>query len=289
MLTAVGSCGATKGSNGVMKSNHRWALENRYAVLLVAVIAALCVGAVVAAFALDDDDEVTAGPPPRFATVSDLVRQPAKFFRRELGVTGEVAEVLGPRALVLGGEEFEGGDSLLVIGKERFTAPGTRRHQRALLENDIVDVAGTLRIFDREQLQKRLGVTLDDRLQRFEGEPVLVVEEILVTPRLLNLHDRVAISRIVARPRAYIGKLVSVQGRVTDVIRGEAFVLDNKLLVLAGGLRANAVEKGQALRVVGGVRRLDSDQLPTRGSIDEHLFGELARTPAIVAQSIERE
>lgn len=265
------------------------ALENRYAVLLVAVIAALCVGAVVAALVLDDDDEASAGPPPRFATVSDLVRQPAKFFRREVGVTGEVAEVLGPRALVLGGEEFEGGDSLLVIGKERFTTPGTRRHQRALLENDIVDVAGTLRIFDREQLQKRLGVTLDDRLQRFDGEPVLVVEEILVTPRLLNLHDRVAISRIVALPRAYIGKLVSLQGRVTDVIRGEAFVLDDKLLVLAGGLRADAVEKGQALRVVGGVRRLDSDQLPTRGSIDEHLFGELTRTPAIVAQSIERQ
>lgn len=246
-------------------------------------------GAIVAALVLDGDDEASAGPPPRFATVTDLVRQPAKFFRREVGVSGEVAEVLGPRALVLGGEEFEGGESLLVIGRERFSTPGARRHQRALLENDLVDVAGTLRVFDRQDLQKRLGVRLADRLQRFEGEPVLVVEEILVTPRLLNLHDPVAIDQIATRPRAYIGKLVSVQGRVTDVVRGEAFVLDDKLLVLAGALRAGAIQKGQTLRVLGGVRRLDPDQRPERGNIDEQLFGELARTPAIVAQSIELE
>jgi hypothetical protein len=251
------------------------------------VVAVLCVAATVAALVFGDDDEASAGAPPRFATVTDLVRQPGKFFRREVGVSGEVAEVLGPRALVLGGEEFEGGDSLLVVGSERFTTPGARRNQRALLENDLVDVAGTLRVFDRQELQKRLGVRLADRLQRFEGEPVLVVEEILVTPRLLNLHDPVAIGQIVARPRAYIGKLVSVQGRVTGVVRGEAFVLDDKLLVLAGALRAGTVEKGQTLRVPGGVRRLDPDQRPERGNIDEELFGELARTPAIVAQSIE--
>lgn len=113
---------------------------------------------------------------------------------------------------MLGGEEFEGGNSLLVVGKERFTTPGARRHQRALLENDLVDVAGTLRIFDRQALQRLLGVTLDERLQRFEGEPVLVVEEILVTPRLLTLHDPVAIDQIVDRPRTYIGKLASVRG-----------------------------------------------------------------------------
>ena len=264
--------------------------ERRYVLLLVgAVIAGLCVGAIVAALVVDrDDDEAAAGPPPRFASVSDLVREPARFLRREVGVSGEVAEVLGPRALVLGGEEFEGGDSLLVVGREPFTTPGARRHQRALVENDLVDVAGTLRIFKRDQLQRRLGVTLEDRLERFEGEPVLVVEEILVNPRLLDLHDRVPIDRIVARPRAYTGKLVSVEGRVTDVIRGEALVLDDKLLVLAAALRANSIEKGQRITVLGGVRRLDPDQLPGRGNIDERLFDELASTPAIVARSIER-
>lgn len=273
-----------------MKVERRHARGRPYALLLLgAVSAGLCIGGVAVALVLDRDDEATAGPPPRFATVSDLVRQPAKFFRREVGVSGEVAEVLGPRALVLGGEEFEGGDSLLVVGRQRLAALGARRHQRALLENDLVNVAGTLLLFDMQKLQKRLGVTLDDRLQRFQGEPVLVVEEILVTPRLLDLHDPAAIDQIVASPRAYIGKLVSVHGRVTDVIRGEAFVLDGKLLVLAGALRANAIEKGQALTVVGGVRRLDSDQLPQRGTIDEHLFGELSRTPAIVAHSIAPE
>lgn len=99
-----------------------------------------------------------------------------------------------------------------MIGREPFTTPGARRHQRALLENDLVDVAGTLRIFDKEELQKRLRVSLEDRLERFEGEPVLVVDEILVTPRLLDPHDRVSADQIVALPRAYIGKLVSVQG-----------------------------------------------------------------------------
>jgi hypothetical protein len=262
-------------------------LERRPLVLIVAaVIGGLCVGAIVAALLVEDDDEASAGAPPRFASVSDLVRQPAKFFRREVGVSGEVAEVLGPRALVLGGEEFEGGDSLLVVGREAFTTPGARRHQRAVLENDLVDVAGTLRIFDTERLEKRLGVGLVDRLKRFEGEPVLMVEEILVNERLLDLHDPVPIDRIITRPRAYIG--VSVRGTVTDVLRGEAFVLDDKLLILAAPLRANSIDKGQKLAVVGGVRRLDHDQLPERGRIDEQLFGELVRTPAIVAESIER-
>ncbi len=257
--------------------------------LLGVVVAGVCAGAIATAVLPDDDGDASADPPPRFASVSDLVRKPARFLRREVGVSGEVAEVLGPRALLLGGEEFEGGDSLLIIGRERFATPGARRHQRALLENDLVNVAGTLRIFDRQDLQRRLGVTLDERLQRFEGEPVLVVEEILVTPRLLNLHEPVAIDQIIDRPRTYIGKLVSVRGRVTDVVRGEAFVLDDKLLVLAGALGADAVESGDDISVVGGVRRLDPDQLPGRGSIDERLFGELVRTPVIVAQSIERE
>ncbi len=265
-------------------------LERRTVLLIVgAVITGVFVGAIAAGLVAEDDDEAAAGAPPRFASVSDLARRPADFFRREVGVSGEVAEVLGPRALVLGGEEFEGGDSLLVVGREPFATPGARRHQRALLENDLVDVAGTLRIFDREQVQKRLGVTLANRLERFEGEPVLVVEEILVTQRLLDLHDSVPIDWIITRPRAYIGKLVALSGTVTDVIRGEAFVLDDKLLVLAGALRANSIERGQRLAVVGGVRRLDSDQLPQRGNIDEQLFGELARAPTIVAQSIERQ
>lgn len=73
------------------------------------------------------------------------------------------------------------------------------------------------------------------------------------------------------------------------MIRGEALVLDDKLLILAAALRADSIHEGQGITVLGGVRRLDPDQLPERGNIDEQLFDELARTPAIVAQSIERQ
>lgn len=268
------------------------ASRRQYILLLLgAVIAGMCVSAMVTALIVEDEDrrvEAAADPAPRFATVRDVARGPAKFFRREVSIAGEVAEVLGPHAVVLGGNELDGGDSLLVVSRRPFTTPGARHGRRAVLENDLVNVAGELRLFAAEDLERRLGITLGDGLARFEGDAVLVADHLAVTPRLLDLHDRVSIDQIIARPRGYIGKLVSIRGHVTDVVRGEAFVVDDKLLVLAGGLTAGAIAAGDEVGVVGGVRQIDPDQLPARGNVDEKLFGELARAPVIVAQAIER-
>lgn len=53
---------------------------------------------------------------------------------------------------------------------------------------------------------------------------------------------------------------MSIEERVTDVIRGEALVLDGGLLVLAGALKSDSVQDGDTVRVRGAVRRLDPDQ-----------------------------
>jgi hypothetical protein len=98
---------------------------------------------------------------------------------------------------------------------------------------------------------------------------------------------RTTTARIRPLPRTFLGKLVSVEGRVTDVIRGEALVLNDGLFVLAGALNAETVQVGDVVRVRGAVRRIDSDQLPQRGSLDEALFGELRARPALVAYSID--
>jgi len=256
---------------------------------LGAVIAGLCVGAIVIAVATGSgEDEASPDRSPRFVTVSQLATQPTKYFGTEVGMTTEVAEVLGARALLLGGMELQGGASLLAVGKEPFARPGARKVQRALVEGDLVQVTGTLRIFDAEELEQRFGLSPADRLKRFAGEPVMVVEEILVTPRLLIPTGQVTTEQIGDRPGAYLGDLVAVEGRVTDIVRGEALVLDGGLLVLAGGLEAGAVEAGDTVTVRGGVRRLDPDQFPgRRGGLDEDLFGELIARPALVAQSID--
>ncbi len=80
---------------------------------------------------------------------------------------------------------------------------------------------------------------------------------------------------------------MSIEERVTDVIRGEALVLDGGLLVLAGALKSDSVQDGDTVRVRGAVRRLDPDQLPQRGNLDEALFGELITAPVIAARSID--
>lgn len=255
--------------------------------LLGEVIAGLCAGAIVGALVLDRDEEASADPRSRLATVSQIATQPTRYFGRSVSLSSEVAEVLGPRALLVGGSEFEGGDSLLVVGAEPFAVPGARELERAVLETDLIQAVGTLRVFDKEELEERLGLSLADRLERFSGDPVLVVDEVAVTPRLLSPADPTTTARILSLPRAFLGELVSVRGRVTDVIRGEALVLDGGLLVLAAALKADSVQEGDIVDVRGTVRRLDPDQRPGRGDLDEALFGELLTAPAIAARSID--
>lgn len=265
--------------------------RRRQALLLVgAAIAGLCIGAIVASlFFGGGDDEGAAAGSQRFATVGELVANPERWFGRQVGVSSEVAEVLGPRSLLIGGRELEGGDSLLVVGRQPFAVAGGRRLQRAIVETDLVSLAGRLQVFDERRLERRLEVGLPDRLGRFDGDPVLVLDEILITPRLLQPVGRVTPAQIVSQPRAYLGDLVAVRGRVTDLVRDEGLVLDGRLLVLAGAVRADSVKQGDVVTVRGGVRPLDPAQVPDRGSLDEQLFGELTSAPAVTAGAINIE
>ncbi len=46
----------------------------------------------------------------------------------------------------------------MVVGAEPFTLLGARELKRAVLETDLVQVVGTLKVFDKEELEKRLGL-----------------------------------------------------------------------------------------------------------------------------------
>jgi hypothetical protein len=254
---------------------------------ILGVAGVLLLAAVVVAVALSGGDDETEGPPQPLS-VSSVVSSPASYFRRTVGLSGEVSEVLGPRAVLLGGREFQGGDSLLVVSEEPITSPRGGEGSRPVVENDILSAVGKVRLFDRRELEDQLGAPLSKSLARFDEEPVLVARWTAVTPRLLAPRGVVPVDDIVDRPRAHIGELVSVQGRVSDVLDGGAFVLDRRLLVVGGGGEAEGLRPGDRVRLVAAVRPLDPDQAPRRGALDEQLFGELSQRPVLIADSITR-
>lgn len=252
------------------------------ALALFALVAALI-------FALGNDDQSEAdGPQPSLlVNAAAVAEKPARWLRRDVTVAGEITDVVGPGAYVVGTPGAAAFNGLLVVSREPHGIP---QAQRPLLENDSVQVSGEIRTFAREDLEAEFGRGIEDDLTDRNGDPVLVADQILVVPRLLPIGEPATISSILDRPRAHIGSIVSVAGRVTDVYERGALVLDRRIVVLLSRTAGALPGRGDRIRVTGAVRPYDLDELTTRApdDVDDDLFGDLVERPAIVAYAIER-
>jgi hypothetical protein len=112
---------------------------------------------------------VTAGAGAVTVSLTAVADDPSAYLGKRVSVSGEITDVYGARAFVLG-------DRLLVIS-------GQRAPSLALTPGKIAQVAGELRPFDRAAVEREIGADLDDALgATFGGKPAIIARSInLVT------------------------------------------------------------------------------------------------------------
>ena len=219
---------------------------------------------------------------PTMATVQEITRNASQWNGRMLITSGEVNRVFGPRWFSIGGGDFEGGGELLVVGPS--TAPGilsTLADSGAVM-NDIIQVRGTLRLFEEDDIEREIGVDLDgDVFDGWDGKPVLVMTDMDLTPRV-DVVPAVAVpvpvpvapitehTMIVDAPdrSALVGDIAALLGvRVHSVLSQRAFLVgptaDKQLLVVTDQAMPG-IEPGQTVAVAGVIKALPSDLASVR-------------------------
>jgi len=127
----------------------------------------------------------TAPPdmPVGTVSVSQLLDTPAHYAGRMVTVSGEVNDVLGPKAFTIGGDEFLSGE-LLVVSPKGFPQIPDRPEDEYLVEDDLVLVTGRLRSYTHKDITQDFDAHLEDRGHtEWDGKPVLIVETLVPTPR----------------------------------------------------------------------------------------------------------
>jgi len=122
---------------------------------------------------------------PWGATVKSIVANPQQVDGKLVTVSGEVNRIFGPRWFSIGGEGFDGGEELLVVGPTRLPALVNSLADSGKIANDLVQVTGRVRFFDRAALEKEVGEDLGgDWWRPYEQKPVVVMTDLAVTSRM---------------------------------------------------------------------------------------------------------
>lgn len=263
--------------------------------VLFALIGGLAVGALAVAIAFDDEDDDRA--PLRGGTpIERIIDKPGDFGESTL-VSGHVREIISPRAFTVASSFV--GPEILVVTSDRLAVPTGRAATRPILEGDPVDVVGDVRDFDLAEFQREVGGTLrrefdsfvGDDLGEREGEPAMLAETTTFYSRTTPIVEANTAKEIAARPLEFYGRIVSLQGRVSEVLRSGALIIDDEVIVLTAEFGQRRPRKGENVRITGPVRPFDPDQRRSAGNAlpDDEIFGSFANRPAVVAQSIEIE
>lgn len=266
-----------------------------------ALAAALLIGAglgVLVGFVLFDEERDDRPPVAvKAPTLGGVLAEPERFLGKPAILTGQVEEILSPRAFTVG-EPGLLGRELLVISRTPLAAPTARSATRPILEGDFAQVSGEVRRFDRAAFERDAGISLKDEFDVFgedlaarQGDPAVQADIVTFSARTTPVVDGATVEDIVTRPRDFYGRIASVSGRVTDALPSGALLIDDQLVALTADFGQRRPREGDDVRVVGPVRPFDPDQrrLPGRDALDEKVLQPFADRPAVVAQSIEIE
>jgi hypothetical protein len=231
---------------------------------------------------------------PTEPSVGDIVDEPENWIGRQVTVSDDVTDVIGPRAFQMGEEDFLGlfgGTELLVVGARNLPQwVGNDFAESGFFDDDgdydelqgaVARANGTVRRFNLAEVERELGVDLDDALfEDFDGDPVLVAQSV----RFMFEADEVAEDF-----RQFWGRRIAAVGEVTEVLGPRAFVLDDDVVVVTTGPLSNQIEVGARAVVQGTVRefliRTFENQLGI--DLDDDLFVDWEERPGIVATSVQ--
>ena len=153
-----------------------------------------------------------------------------------------------------------------------------------------MQVTGPVRRFALADIEREIGFDLDDALfTGWEDKPAVVATSVNPTPRTTpaNLAQPAVIPNLLENQAEFHGQRVTVSGRATQLIGPNAFILDDRLLVVARDLPAG-LQDDEVVQVTGTFSRFDREWverelgIPVQG----RGFEELRDRPVIVADTI---
>lgn len=250
--------------------------------------------------------------PPGAVTLTDITDNPERFFGQTVTVDGEVNVVHSPNAFTIAEDATLDLGEILVLHDRPLT-----RELREEVER--VRVTGTVREFTRTEIERDLGLELDDQLaEDFEGRPVIVARSVraldaeaapgvvqtpraeatpgvVQTPGVIEPGAEVTLNELTDRPEDFFGQRVTVSGEVDDVFSERVFTLGDPetllgevLVVMPQGRQQTDLTSGATVQVTGEVREMDSALFDEFG-IEEDLrddFELFISGPAIVADTV---
>lgn len=205
-------------------------------------------------------------------TISKINNQAnANLIGKTVTVNGEVEEVISPKAFIIEGEQFFNDPELLVLNLSGSP----------IVDDSNIQVTGTVRQFLKSEIEREFGLNLAQELAaKFTDKPVLVATELTLTPEP---------GEVAEEPAPFIGKQVTMSGKVASVIAQNLFTLDDQELIGGKELlvvgNAGAINAGQTVRVTGSIRKLVAAEVDIKRQ--PRLIAEYEGKAAAIAGSIE--
>ncbi len=205
-------------------------------------------------------------------TISKIAEQPnTKLIGKTVTVSGEVEEVISPQAFIIEGDRFFNDPELLVLNVS--ASP--------IVNDSNIQITGTVRQFLKSEIERDFDVRLTQELAaKFTDKPVLVATALTLTPEP---------GEVAEEPAPFIGKNVTLKGKVENVIAPNLFTLDDQELIGGKELlvvgNAGAINQGQTVLVTGSIRKLVAADLDIK--LQPRLIAEYEGRAAAIARSIE--
>ena len=118
------------------------------------------------------------GVPQSESRIGQILEEPSEFTGEEVTVSGQVARVIGSRALTIDAPSAFS-EKLLVISRIPLEPIGGGGLDTLYSENDRVRVQGTVLEFNLREFEQMLGEDLvDEEFIGWEGRPVIVADAV---------------------------------------------------------------------------------------------------------------
>lgn len=236
--------------------------------------------------------------------LTEVANHPEVMWGRTVTISAEVADLLGPQAMVIGNDALFVGDELLVLGAAPLDALLVEPGAGPIRETGVVRVTGEVRRLDPAALASELGGGLDaTMLQSYDGKAALVAGSVELDPpahpgpgdkEFASMTDGydvgVTVYDVTEHTEEHLGETVVVSGEVEEhLLTPHVFLLgDWPLLVVSGEPHPDLFVEATAY-VTGEVRRFDLAAVEAELGVDlpDERVASFAGEPVVIARAVE--